>query len=66
MLILDKIGTKHERSTPLAGYKVAFCLHITKETSVLAKTVKRLGAEIAICSANPLSVQEDIADLSIL
>jgi adenosylhomocysteinase len=61
MLILDKIGTKHERSSPLAGYKVAFCLHITKETSVLAKTVKRLGAEIAICSANPLSVQEDIA-----
>jgi adenosylhomocysteinase len=33
----------------------------TKETSVLMMTPKQLGAEIALCSANPLSIQDDIA-----
>jgi adenosylhomocysteinase len=61
MAILDKIRIKNEKSKPLAGYKLGFCLHITKETSVLVMTAKQLGAEIALCSANPLSVQDDIA-----
>jgi adenosylhomocysteinase len=59
--ILEKIGIKNERSKPLAGYRLGFCLHITKETSVLVMTAKQLGADIALCSANPLSVQDDIA-----
>jgi adenosylhomocysteinase len=61
MTILDKIRIKNEKSKPLHGYKLGFCLHITKETSVLVMTAKKLGAEIALCSANPLSVQDDIA-----
>ena len=61
MAILDKIRTRNERSRPLIGCKLGLCLHVTKETSVLVMTAKRLGAEIALCSANPLSVQEDIA-----
>jgi adenosylhomocysteinase len=60
MEILDKIRIKNERSKPLAGYRLGFCLHITKETSVLVMTAKQLGADIALCSANPLSVQDDI------
>jgi adenosylhomocysteinase len=46
MAILDKIRIKNEKSKPLAGYRLGFCLHITKETSVLVMTAKRLGAEI--------------------
>ncbi|HEX7033282.1 MAG TPA: adenosylhomocysteinase [Nitrososphaera sp.] len=61
MGIIEKIAAKNERSQPLAGMRLGICLHITRETSVLAMTAKRLGAEIAICSANPLSVQDDIA-----
>jgi adenosylhomocysteinase len=61
MAILDRIRTKNERSRPLLGCKLGLCLHVTKETSVLVMTAKRLGAEIALCSAYPLSVQEDIA-----
>ena len=61
MLILDKIKNKYEKKKPLADYRISFCLHITKETSVLVMTAKLLGADIAVCSANPLSVQDDIA-----
>ena len=61
MAILDRIRNKNEQSRPLLGCKLGLCLHVTKETSVLVMTAKRLGAEIALCSANPLSVQEDIA-----
>ena len=61
MAVVEKTRAKHERSQPLAGLKLGICLHITKETSVLAMAAKSLGAEIAICSANPLSAQDDIA-----
>jgi len=61
MTILDKIKIKNESKKPLSGYRIGFCLHITKETSVLVITAKMLGAEIAICSANPLSTQDDVA-----
>jgi adenosylhomocysteinase len=61
MKILDKITTKYLKTKPLSGYRLAFCLHVTKETAVLVMSAKQLGAEIAICSANPLSVQDDIA-----
>jgi adenosylhomocysteinase len=61
MAILDKIKIKNEKKMPLAGYRIGFCLHITKETSVLVMTAKELGADVALCSANPLSVQDDIA-----
>ena len=61
MAIVEKIKAKNERIQPLAGCKLGFCLHITKETSVLVMAAKNLGAEVAICSANPLSVQDDIA-----
>jgi adenosylhomocysteinase len=61
MAIIEKIRAKHERGQPLAGLKLGICLHITKETSVLAMAAQSLGAKIAICSANPLSAQDDIA-----
>jgi len=40
---------------------LGFCLQITKETSVLLKGVKDLGANVAACCANPLTSQDDIA-----
>ena len=61
MTIVERIKEKNERNRPLAGYRLGFCLHITKETSVLVMAAKSLGAEIAVCSANPLSVQDDIS-----
>jgi adenosylhomocysteinase len=61
MAIVEKIRAKNERSQPLSGLYLGFCLHITKETSVLVMAAKSLGAKVAICSANPLSAQDDIA-----
>ncbi|HEX9678605.1 adenosylhomocysteinase [Nitrososphaera sp.] len=59
MSIIERIA-KGKRK-PLEGFRVGFCLHVTKETSVLVMAAKELGAEVALCSANPLSVQDDIA-----
>jgi adenosylhomocysteinase len=61
MGIVEKIRARNENSQLLTGFRLGFCLHITKETSVLAMAAKSLGADIAICSANPLSAQDDIA-----
>jgi len=61
MGIVDRIRAMNDISQPLAGYRLGFCLHITKETSVLVMAAKSLGADIVICSANPLSAQDDIA-----
>jgi adenosylhomocysteinase len=61
MTILQQIRKKKKNEKSLSGLKLGLCLHITKETSVLVMVLKSLGAEIAICSANPLSVQDDIA-----
>lgn len=62
MKIISKIRKKYERIKPLSDFNLGFCLHITKETSVLLMAAKALGANISICSANPMSVQEDIVE----
>jgi adenosylhomocysteinase len=63
MMIIDRIIKDFStlKALPLEGIKLGICLHITKETSVLVMALKALGAEMALCSANPLSVQNDIA-----
>ena len=43
------------------GTKIAVCLHVTKETSVLVMGLKELGADVYLSGANPLSTQDDIA-----
>jgi adenosylhomocysteinase len=63
MRIIDRITKDFttSRTLPLEGIRLGICLHITKETSVLVMALKTLGADIALCSANPLSIQNDIA-----
>jgi adenosylhomocysteinase len=63
MQIIDRILNDFyaSRVLPLQGIRLGICLHITKETSVLIMALKVLGAEMALCSANPLSTQNDIA-----
>jgi adenosylhomocysteinase len=59
MAIIEKIT--NNAGAPLAGIKLGVCLHVTKETSVLVMAAKKLGANVALCSANPLSAQDDVA-----
>jgi adenosylhomocysteinase len=61
MPVLNALRKKYESSKPLQGIKVGGCLHVTKETGVLVRTLKAAGAEIAWCGCNPLSTQDDVA-----
>ncbi len=61
MPILDKTINRLKKSQPFKGLTLGFCLHITKETSVLLIGAKELGAEVATCAGNPLTTQDDIA-----
>ena len=61
MDIINTIISENIADKPLKGLKLGLSLHITKETSVLIIALIRLGSKVSLCSANPLSVQEDIA-----
>ena len=61
MPVLVALRQKYEKSKPLSGIRVAGCLHVTKETGVLARTLKAAGAQISWCGCNPLSTQDDVA-----
>jgi adenosylhomocysteinase len=61
MPVLRQIKERFEREKPLAGLKIAACLHVTTETANLAQTLKAGGAEVRLCASNPLSTQDDVA-----
>src|SRR5918911_4222693 len=61
MPVLRSIRHRFERERPLAGIRLAACLHVTTETANLAITLKAGGADVAICASNPLSTQDDVA-----
>ena len=54
MPVMAKIKEEAERTKPLAGMRVAGCLHVTKETAVLIETIRAAGAEISWSGCNPL------------
>jgi adenosylhomocysteinase len=61
MPVLVALRQKYQTTRPLEGVRVAGCLHVTKETGVLVRTLKTAGAEISWCGCNPLSTQDDVA-----
>jgi adenosylhomocysteinase len=61
MPVLRRIHARFEQERPLAGLRVAGCLHITTETANLARTLKAGGAELVLCASNPLSTRDDVA-----
>jgi adenosylhomocysteinase len=61
MPVLIALRQKYQKIRPLEGVRVAGCLHVTKETGVLVRTLKAAGAEISWCGCNPLSTQDDVA-----
>jgi adenosylhomocysteinase len=61
MPVLAAIRERFEGEQPLAGYRVAACLHVTSETANLMRTLKDGGADVVLCASNPLSTQDDVA-----
>jgi len=61
MPVMMEFRERGRKEKPLAGQRVAGCLHVTKETAVLMRTLVAAGAEISWSGCNPLSPQDDIA-----
>jgi adenosylhomocysteinase len=61
MPVLGSISERFAATRPLEGTRVAACLHVTAETANLMQTLVAGGAEAALCSANPLTVQDEVA-----
>jgi adenosylhomocysteinase len=61
MPVLMRLRSKFSAEKSLEGYKVSMVLHVTKETAVLARTVKAWGAIVYLAPSNPLSTQDDVA-----
>ncbi len=61
MPVLMALRERYSETRPLQGMKIAGCLHVTKETAVLVRTLAAAGAEISWSGCNPLSTQDDIA-----
>ena len=61
MPVLAALREQAQKDKPLAGMRVAGCLHVTKETAVLIDTIRAAGAEISWSGCNPLSTQDDVA-----
>jgi adenosylhomocysteinase len=61
MPVLKLIRERFAREKPLAGLRLAACLHVTSETANLMLALQEGGAQIALCASNPLSTQDDVA-----
>jgi len=61
MPVLRSIRERFEREKPLAGLRIAACLHVTSETANLLRTLIAGGAQVELCASNPLTTQDDVA-----
>ncbi len=61
MPVLRQIHARFAKEKPLAGRRLAACLHITTETANLLIALKAGGAQVTACASNPLSTQDDVA-----
>jgi adenosylhomocysteinase len=58
---LMSLREEYGNSKPLAGARVAGCLHMTIQTAVLIETLVALGAEVSWSSCNIFSTQDHAA-----
>ena len=58
---LMALQEEYGESRPLAGARIAGCLHMTVQTAVLIETLLQLGAEVRWSSCNRLSTQDHAA-----
>jgi len=61
MPVLMRVREDFKRDKPFKDLVIGCCLHVTKETAVLVKTLKEGGAKVGLCQSNPLSTQDDVA-----
>ncbi len=63
MRVLAKIRDRFENEKPLNGLRIGMALHVEAKTAVLVRTLIAGGAEVAITGCNPLTTQDDVAEV---
>ena len=58
---LMALREEYGQTKPLAGARIAGCLHMTIQTAVLIETLKELGADVTWSSCNIFSTQDHAA-----
>ncbi|MSQ62197.1 MAG: adenosylhomocysteinase [Dehalococcoidia bacterium] len=61
MPVINLIRERFRKERPLAGLRMAACLHVTAETANLMLALRDGGADVVLCASNPLSTQDDVA-----
>lgn len=61
MPVLRRIRERFAEQRPLAGMRIAACMHVTAETANLLRALSAGGAHISLAASNPLSTQDDTA-----
>ncbi|MGD8395498.1 MAG: adenosylhomocysteinase [Candidatus Eiseniibacteriota bacterium] len=61
MPVLMALRERYSKERPFQGARIAGCLHVTKETAVLVRTLIAAGADVRWSGCNPLSTQDDVA-----
>ena len=61
MPVLAGIRERFAAERPLEGLRISACLHVTAETANLMRTLRDGGADVVLCSSNPLSTQDEVA-----
>jgi len=63
MPLMSVLRGRFARELPFAGLSIAACLHVTAETAVLVRLLRAGGARVSLAASNPLSTQDDIAQV---
>jgi adenosylhomocysteinase len=61
MPVLMALREEHAKKQSFKGARIAGCLHVTKETAVLIRTLRAAGAELSWSGCNPLSTNDEVA-----
>ena len=61
MPVMMALRETYRKSKPFKGFKIAGCLHVTKETAVLVRAFVDAGAEVSWSGCNPLSTNDAVA-----
>ena len=61
MPVLRQVRERFAAERALDGVRIGACLQVTAETANLLRALVAGGAETALCAANPLTTQDDVA-----
>jgi len=61
MPVMRALTERFRRSKPLKGHVIGGCLHVTKETAVLVRTIRECGGLPVWSGCNPLSTNDEIS-----